>query len=297
MTSKLTISTAQLNFTVGDLEGNKAKIIAAHKKAKGEGADLVVFSEMAITGYPPEDLVLRPDFQLKAVNVIRELAPFTSNGTAMLVGGLWQEPDGKIYNAAALLDEGEIKHITCKNDLPNYGVFDEKRVFAAAPLPEPLEFRGVKLGVMICEDLWNATTSKHLKKKGAEILISLNASPFEVSKSAARLEIARKNVSINNLPLIYVNQIGGQDELVFDGGSFILDKRGKMLVKQSFWEESIFTSKWKKVKTWTAEETEIEQTPDDLSNVYNALKIGLHDYVTKNKFPGVIIGMSGGIDS
>jgi NAD+ synthase len=293
--NKLNIAIAQINFTVGDLASNQQKIIAAHKKASTEKADLIIFSELAITGYPPEDLVLRPDFQDKAIELVRQLAPHTKNGTAILVGGLWREND-KIYNAAFLLDAGEIQNITCKYDLPNYSVFDEKRVFAQGPLPKPLPFRDTQLGVMICEDMWNEKVAHHLKVQGAEILITINASPFETDKYSRRLAAAKGN----SLPLIYVNQVGGQDELVFDGGSFILDNKDQLLDNAPFWQESITTTTWlqKDDAIWSCDKPpQKEITPDNFANIYAAMQTGLCDYINKNNFPGVIIGMSGGIDS
>lgn len=299
MTKRLHIATAQLNFKVGDLASNREKIAKAHVRANDEGADLVIFSEMAITGYPPEDLVLRTSFQEQATDIIRQLAPLTKNATAILVGGLWRECEGHIYNAAILLDNGKIEHIICKHHLPNYGVFDEKRVFKAAPRPEPIEFRGTKLGVMICEDTWRIGTCKHLKSLGAEILISINASPFEHEKHEQRMDIALKNVQKTSLPLIYVNQVGGQDEIVFEGGSFALSYAGEIQLKQPLWQENLAFTKWEKTKKgWVCiNETIKYNEPQRLELIYNAVKLGLHDYVQKNGFTGVIIGMSGGIDS
>jgi NAD+ synthase len=297
---KLKIATAQINFIVGDLQANKEKIISAHKEATAKNADLIVFSEMAITGYPPEDLVLRKGFQDQSTDIIRELAPFTSNGTAILVGCLWRECEDHIFNAAALLDDGKIKHIISKYDLPNYGVFDEKRVFKKPPLPQPIDFRGMKLGIPICEDLWGFKVSKHLKQQGAEILISINASPFEAKKHNTRMVTAKKNVEQTSLPLIYVNQYGGQDELVFEGGSFILDQDAKVIFRQPRWSESLEVTDWFKSDEglWKCDSTAEEVIESDkMENVYEAIKLGLKDYVEKNGFPGVIIGMSGGIDS
>lgn len=299
MNKKLKIAIAQLNFTVGDLQGNKEKILNAHKDAHAKGADIIIFSEMAITGYPPEDLVLLSDFQDKATEIVRQLAPHTKNGTAMLVGCLWRECENHIFNVAALLDNGKIEHITSKYDLPNYGVFDEKRVFTSAPLPVPIEFRGVKLGVMICEDLWGFKVSKHLQEKGAEILISINASPFETEKHERRIKIATKNVLQTSLPLIYTNQICGQDELVFDGSSFILNNNAQIGLQAPRWDESLNITNWHKSDNiWICDNQEMPHIqPNRLENIYEAIKLGLKDYILKNQFKGVIIGMSGGIDS
>lgn len=299
MIKKLIITTAQLNFTVGDLEGNREKILLAHKEAHKEKADLVIFSEMSVTGYPPEDLVLRPHFQDKSIDIIHELAKETGNGTAMLVGSLWREGTS-IYNAAILLDKGKIASVTCKYNLPNYGVFDEKRIFSVPPKPSPIEFRGVKLGIMVCEDMWNFDTAKSLKKQGARLLISINASPFESDKHNLRIDIARKNLEATKLPLIYLNQIGGQDELVFDGGSFIMSDKGEIIFRQPQWEESVKTTEWqlKKNKWVMQSDTSLPETEENrLQTIYSALKLGLRDYVTKNGFKGVVLGMSGGIDS
>ncbi len=297
MLNNLKIATAQLNFKVGDFRANRDKIIAAHSKAAIEGANLVVFSELAIIGYPPEDLVLRSDFQDKSIKAVREIAKITEDGTAILLGCLWREGD-KIYNAALLLDDGEIKNITCKYELPNYGVFDEKRVFAQGPLPEPIKFRGVKLGVMICEDMWGMKIAKHLAKQGAEILIVLNASPFESQKTSARIAIAEKNVKATKLPLIYVNQIGGQDELVFDGSSFALSADAKLKAALPAWKESVKIIEWYRGKKgWQCDNKKPKIETEKYCDIYEALKLGLQDYVEKNGFPGVVIGMSGGIDS
>ncbi len=296
MQKKLIIALAQLNLTVGDLDGNYNKIVAAHKNAHEQHADLVVFSELAVTGYPPEDLILRKDFQEKAMEIVRKLEPLTKNGTAILIGSPWREGE-HLYNAAILLDGGEIKHISCKSDLPNYGVFDEKRIFHTACLPEPLEFRGIKLGVLICEEMWNDTTSTHLKNLGAELLISINASPFEQDKHNKRLLHARQNVEDTDLPIIYLNQIGGQDELVFDGGSFILSEKGDILFTMPHFAEDVAISYWHKNHIWHCQPGEVTIGYDKHAAIYHALTLSLTDYVKKNGFPGVVIGMSGGIDS
>lgn len=298
MTKILKISLAQLNFTVGDLPGNHKKIIAAHKEAHRHKADLVVFSELAITGYPPEDLILRPDFQQKAMDLVRSLAPLTKNNTAILVGSPWRE-GGHLYNAAILLDGGEIRHISCKSDLPNYGVFDEKRVFAMAPsLPEPMDFRGAKLGVMICEEMWNYKTCRNLKDNGAELLISINASPFEVDKHALRQRVSRQNVEGSSLALIYLNQVGGQDELVFDGDSFVMSDNGDVLCTMKRFDEDMLHLSWRSSgKTWQCEAGELTVGYDKYESIYSALVLGLRDYINKNGFCGVVLGMSGGIDS
>ena len=217
---KLAICCAQLNSTVGDIAGNAEKVRRARDVAAEQGADLVVFPELFIAGYPPEDLVLKPAFQAACRAEIEKLARETaSGGPALLVGTPWVD-GGKLYNAVALLDGGAIAALRFKVDLPNYGVFDEKRVFAAGPMPGPVNFRGVRLGVPICEDIWGDEIVECLAETGAEILVVPNGSPYWRQKGDVRLNIAVARVTEQGLPTIYVNQIGGQDELIFDGVSF-----------------------------------------------------------------------------
>lgn len=297
MADKFRAALAQGNFKVGDIKGNNAKILDLYKQAVKKKADIVIFSEMAITGYPAEDLVLRPKFQDEAISAIHELVPYTKNSAAMIVGGLWREA-GKIYNAAFFLQNGKIENIVCKYDLPNYGVFDEKRVFTAGKIIEPIVFKGIKLGLMVCEDMWNLKVSGQLAKKGAEILVSINASPYELDKEDSRVHFVKSNVHQTELPFIYVNQIGGQDELVFDGGSFIMDASGKVVHQDKWWDEVFSITDWKKTKSgWVCKKSKIEKELDKYKSLYAALKLSLKDYVEKNGFPGVVIGMSGGIDS
>src|SRR6185437_6329916 len=201
MTDLLISAIAQINPTLGDIDGNVAKLRRAREAAAGLGADLVVGTELCVSGYPPEDLVLKPAF---------------------LVGAPWRH-EGRTYNAALLLDRGEIAAIRFKHDLPNYGVFDEKRVFAAGPAPGPVAFRGIRLGILVCEDMWQPDTPETLAETGAELLIVINGSPFEHDKRDERVALACARVKESGLPLLYVNQVCGQDELVFDGGSFALD--------------------------------------------------------------------------
>jgi NAD+ synthase len=302
MTDRLNIVLAQLNPTVGDIEGNAERIRAARERAARMGADLMVGSELMIAGYPPEDLVIRPAFQDAVAARIAALAEATGDGgPAMLIGALWCDAaDGQVYNAALLLDEGEVKAVRYKYDLPNYGVFDEKRVFAAGPLPGPISFRGVRLGVMVCEDMWTPDVTECLQESGAEMLVVLNGSPWTVDKWDTRLNLAVARVGEAGLPLIYVNQVGGQDELVFDGGSFVLNGDRRMCVRAPDWTEALVETQWSRGSNghgWRCESMDIEPAAEGVGAIYQALMLGLHDYVTKNRFPGVIIGMSGGIDS
>src|SRR5947207_2707933 len=214
--TRLRIALAQANPTLGDLDGNAAKLLAMRRRANDLGADLVVFPELFITGYPPEDLVLKPAFQAAARRRVEALARELPSGPAVLVGTVWPEA-GKVYNAAALIEGGKVAAVRFKVELPNFGVFDEKRVFAPGPMPEPVEVRGVSLGVPICEDIWVADVARQLAAKGAKILISPNGSPFDWTKPSLRRDKAAARVAETGLPLVYVNQVGGQDELVFDG--------------------------------------------------------------------------------
>ena len=295
--TRLKIALAQANPVLGDLDGNAAKLIAMRKRAGELGADVVVFPELFITGYPPEDLVLKPAFQAAARRRVEALARELPPGPAVLVGTVW--PDGgKVYNAVALIDGGKVAAVRFKVELPNYGVFDEKRVFAPGPLPEPVEVRGVSLGVPICEDIWVADVSLHLEAKGAKILISPNGSPFDWTKPSMRRDKAAARVAETGLPLVYVNQVGGQDELVFDGASFVLNADGKLAAQLPAWEETVAITEWRKgARGWICEQGAPADIEQGDASAYQACVLGLRDYVEKNGFPGVILGLSGGVDS
>ena len=241
----LNLALAQTNFEVGFLAANVARIQGLHAVAAVMGADLIVFSEMAITGYPPEDLVLNKRFMELSMEAVEELARMTVHGPAIVLGGLWCEDDVR-YNTVFLLDGGAIIHRQYKRHLPNYGVFDEKRIFHPGPLPEPIEWRGVKLGILICEDMWFPDVADHLKAKGAELLLCINASPYEVRKATTRESIAAARVHETGLPLVYLNQIGGQDELVFDGGSFVMESSGTISMRMHAFKEDLVTAQWAK---------------------------------------------------
>ncbi len=296
MTETLTIALAQINQSVGDLPANCAAMLAA--RAKHPTADLIVFPELSLIGYPPEDLVLKPALQEAADAALLELAATTANsGPAMLVGTIVTEQNLH-YNALALLDGGEIKAITRKHDLPNYGVFDEKRVFAAGPMPGPINFRGVRLGVPICEDIWLPDVCECLKETGAEILMVPNGSPFEVGKDDKRLQLVIARVQETGLPLIYLNRVGGQDELVFDGASFVVNVNCTVALQAADWEERVLLSHWTRTNNgWVCAKGEIEPLNSDIEGIYQAMVMGLRDYVNRNHFPGVVLGLSGGIDS
>ncbi|MBC7953294.1 MAG: NAD+ synthase [Rhodospirillaceae bacterium] len=297
MSDSLSIALAQINPVVGDVAGNVQRIRDARAKAAQDGAQLVVFPELTISGYPPEDLVLKAAF-LDAVEVaVDDLAKDTADGgPALLVGAPWRV-DGQPHNAVLLLDHGKIAATRLKHHLPNYGVFDEARVFVPGPVPGPVQFRGVRLGVLICEDMWYADVAETLGECGAEILVVPNGSPFELDKAHVRLDRAKARVAETGLPLIYVNQLGGQDELVFDGASFALDAKGKLLARLPAWQAEVVTTVWHKgAHGWTTQGTLAPEPARDES-IYQAMMLGLRDYVTKNGFPGVVLGLSGGIDS
>lgn len=296
MALPLYISIAQLNPTVGDLDGNLRRARKALEKIPGH-TDLVVFPELFVCGYPPEDLILKPSF-LDAVEKAVEDFAKDITATHVLLPCPWRQ-GGKTYNAVHLIGGGKILHTRYKHHLPNYGVFDEVRVFSSGPLPDPIPFGEHKLGVMICEDSWFPDVAAHLKKQGADILIVPNASPFETGKHEKRLDICRTRVGETGLPLIYLNQIGGQDELVFDGTSFALNEDGECVMQMPDFSEKIEEMIWDKSATgkWLCEAGERHQPAGGAEQIYQALLLGLRDYVTKNGFSGILLGMSGGIDS
>ncbi|MCA6124492.1 NAD+ synthase [Bradyrhizobium sp. WSM 1704] len=300
---QIKITLAQLNPTVGDVTGNAAMARAARDKAKGDGADLVVLPELFIAGYPPEDLVLKPAFQSACRAEIEQLARETADGgPAMLIGTPWVEDD-KLYNACALLDGGRIAALRFKANLPNYGVFDEKRLFARGPAPGPVTVRGVRIGVPICEDIWLEESEEYenvvecLAETGAEILVVPNGSPYARDKADLRLSIVVARVTESGLPLAYLNEVGGQDELIFDGASFVLNADLSVAAQLPAFEENITTLVWRKTADgWRCNGPVTPQLEGDKAD-YAACVLGLRDYVRKNGFPGVLLGISGGIDS
>ena len=296
MSDTLVIGLAQINPTVGDIAGNLAKIREARARC-GLHCDVLVCSELALIGYPPEDLVLRPAVLAATRRAVEDLAGDTVSGPALFVTTPWRE-NGVVYNAAVFLAEGRIAAIRYKHDLPNYGVFDEKRVFASGPLPEPVEFHGVRLGLMICEDMWYPAVAAHLAGRGADLLVVPNGSPFERSKLEQRIALATDRVRETGLGLIYVNQVGGQDELVFDGGSFVVNPDRSLVVRLPAWTEIVCTTEWSRhAGGWACASRQLEPVTAEPGNTYQALILGLRDYVNKNRFPGVLLGLSGGIDS
>lgn len=299
MTDRLSIAIAQINPTVGDVAGNIALIEKFARDAGAQGADLMVATELAVSGYPPEDLVLKPEFQNRMMEAVTTLAvKLDADGLpAVLLGSPWRVDD-KLYNAALLLDGGAVKHARLKHELPNYGVFDEKRVFEQGPLPGPIPFRDVRLGVMVCEDMWFPDVAECLEESGAEFLISINGSPFDVDKVDARLNISIARITETGLAALYTNQIGGQDELAFDGGSFVVNADYSMAMRAPFWQEALVMTEWtREAEGWVCASGDVRPSLSRDENIYSAMVLGLRDYVNKNGFPGVVIGMSGGVDS
>ena len=299
MADKLKITLAQLNQSVGDLAGNAAAMIAARRRAGEQGADLIVFPELSLIGYPPEDLVLKPALIERAAAELEQLAIATKvPGPAMLVGSVFVV-DGALHNGVALLDQGKVAEIRLKHELPNYGTFDEIRLFQPGPLPEPIVFKGVMIGLPICEDIWHPDVCRHLADFGAELLISVNGSPYEIDKDTLRIDgVAKRRAVSTGLPLAYLNRVGGQDELVFDGASFVVNGDGSLAVQMKDWEEQEVTTHWTRTATgWRCDRGMIEPLSDHPEDIYCAMVLALRDYADRNRFPGVVLGLSGGIDS
>src|ERR1044071_7262950 len=293
----LSIAIAQLNPIVGDIAGNLTKARAARTEAAKQGADLVVFTEIFIGGYPPEDLILKPSFVAACEDAVRDLAADTEDGgPGVLIGTPWKGQEG-VHNAVALLDAGRVAGLRFKAELPNYGVFDEKRVFVPGPLMGPLEFRSVSLGVPICEDIWQPDVVETLCETGAELLIVPNGSPYWRGKTDERIQTAALRVAESGLALIYTNQNCGQDDLIFDGGSFALNGDSSLAFQLPTFAEQVVTTKWvRDGKTWRGSGPKAKLIEGDEAD-YAACVLGLRDYVNKNGFPGVVLGLSGGIDS
>ncbi len=286
------ITLAQMNFTVGDFAGNTAKIIETITKVQNK-TDLVVFPELCISGYPPEDLVLREEFINASMKYTKKIIEFSAKCKCdILINTPTKEDDGGLYNTALLISGGKVLHKQYKYDLPNYGVFDEKRVFSAGPIPKPFTYKKRKVGLLICEDTWNVKAAANLK--GVEFVISVNASPYERKKQKMRLKVVADATKAANAPLLYLNQVTGHDDLVFDGGSMAVGKNGKIFEQMKFFEEDVVT--FDVDKLIKAKPTKLTKT-DQHEHMYRAMCFGLKEYVEKNGFPGVVIGMSGGMDS
>lgn len=299
MQNSLHIVMAQTSQRVGDLAANMAMMRAV--RARHMGADLILYPELQLIGYPPEDLVLKPALAARAAKMLDELAADTAHGgPAMLVGSVERGDDGLLYNIVALLDDGRVVARRRKHELPNYGTFDEKRVFAAGPLPEPVLWRGISIGLPICEDGWLPHVCRHLADAGAQLLISVNGSPYEIDKDDRRLtQVFAARVAETGLPLIFLNRVGGQDELVFDGCSFILNADGSTAHRLPDWQEVEVASHWTcdADGRWHCAPGALADWDAHPADLYTAMVVALRDYVDTNGFPGVVLGMSGGIDS
>ncbi|RDL14822.1 NAD+ synthase (glutamine-hydrolysing) [Serratia fonticola] len=293
MSRSLSIALAQLNLLVGDIEGNSERMLQTVQEQKKAGADLVMFSELALSGYPPEDLLYRDDFYQRCDTQLSRLQQASAE-VAILVGHPWRE-DGKLYNALSLFSEGALQARYFKQQLPNYGVFDEKRYFHAGDKNCVVELKGYRLGLLICEDLWFPEPVDAAKAAGAEILLSINASPYNREKPYIRKTLMSGHCQRTGLPLVYLNQIGGQDELIFDGCSKVFDAAGNMTHRLAAFAEQVTLLEFKglEVVPMTAPAAELPQ----LAQVYEALVLAVRDYVTKNGFKGAVLGLSGGIDS
>jgi NAD+ synthase len=298
VTDRLRIALVQLSQHVGDLAGNAQKMLDWRARAATQGAELVLVPELQLTGYPPEDLVLKPEFVRQTMETAERLVDATVDGGPALLFGSIHAEGGVNYNVVILAEGGRIVGRRLKHELPNYGTFDEKRVFAHGPLPEPIDFKGVRLGVPICEDIWQERVCAHLAKAGAEILLSPNGSPYEADKDMLRQRQVRERVVETGLPLVYLNRVGGQDELVFDGSSFVTNDDGTIAVQMPDFEEAMVLTDWVRTANgWRCEPGEKATLSPYPEEMYRAMMVALKDYVTANGFPGVILGLSGGIDS
>jgi NAD+ synthase len=295
----LRIAVAQLNPTVGDIAGNLAKAREARADAARQGADLVLFTELFISGYPPEDLVLKPAFLEACLKAIEGLARDTADGGPGIIIGFPRQGEKGRHNSVAVLDGGKILSTRDKVDLPNYGEFDEKRVFSEGSISGPTNFRGIRIGIPICEEIWNDLgVCETLAESGAELLLVPNGSPYYRGKLDVRHQVALRQIIESGLPLLFANQVGGQDELVFDGASFAFNADKTLAFQMSQFEETLAVTEWKRTADgWVCAEGPMSKIPEKEEADYRACMLGLRDYVNKNGFKNVVLGLSGGIDS
>ncbi|MCB1383688.1 MAG: NAD+ synthase, partial [Notoacmeibacter sp.] len=295
----LRIAVAQFNPIVGDISGNIRLAQEAREDARRHGADLVLFPELFIAGYPPEDLVLKPAFVEACEKAMREFAATTGDGGPGVIIGLPLKRETGLHNSVVLIDGGEVKAERHKVDLPNYGEFDEKRVFQPGPMPGPVNFRGVRLGLPVCEDIWGELgVCETLAESGAEILLVPNGSPYYRGKVDVRHQIVIRQVIETGLPMLYANFCGGQDELVFDGASFGINADRSLAFQMSQFETQVMVTTWKRRgEGWVCADGPMSRIPEREEADYRACMLGLRDYVNKNGFRNVVLGMSGGIDS
>jgi NAD+ synthase len=298
MPDQFVIAAIQANPVLGAIERNAERARELIAEAHALGADLAVFSELFLVGYPPEDLALKPAAVRDCVRALETLALQTADMCPALVTTMWPGDGPRPHNAFALIEGGKVKDVTFKVDLPNYGVFDEKRVFDPGPGPKVFDVKGVKIGAPVCEDIWGPIPCAELKAQGAEILVVPNGSPYRRSADDERLAVVCARVAETGIPLIYVNQLGGQDELVFDGASFAVQADGAVCMRLPMFEEAIGLSRWRRVgEVWRCEDAPMAHWPTGPEELYRAMVLGLRDYVDKSGFPGVLLGLSGGIDS
>jgi NAD+ synthase len=295
----LRIAVAQLNPTVGDITGNLAKARDARADAARHGADLVFFTELFISGYPPEDLVMKPAFLAACEAAVRDLARDTADGGPGVIIGVPLARDTRRHNSVMVLDGGAVTAERHKVDLPNYGEFDEKRVFHAGPMPGPVDFRGVRIGIPVCEDIWGELgVCETLAESGAEMLLVPNGSPYYRGKVDVRHQVVLRQVIESDLPILYANQLCGQDELVFDGASFAFNADRKLAFQMSQFEDQVMVTTWKREgDVWRCTDGPMSRIPDAEEADYRACMLGFRDYVNKNGFKNVVLGLSGGIDS
>jgi len=298
MSDSLRIALAQLNFLVGDVQGNAARVIATARSAASEsGADLVLFPELTLSGYPPEDLLFHRGFRRQIEAGLERVRAEVTDVPVML--GFPEYTASGIYNSAALVSRGEIAAIHRKAELPNYKVFDEKRYFSEGSQPTVSPWQGVRAGLLVCEDIWTAQAAQMSRAAGAQLLLVINASPYEIHKQREREQVARERVRDVGLPLAYVNLVGGQDELVFDGNSFVMNAQGEVVLRAPAFEEGIYVARFERDASGQVTPLPGKMAPElsDEASVYNALVLGVRDYVRKHGFPGVVMGLSGGVDS
>ena len=293
------IAIAQLNPTVGDVAGNLAKVRGARADAARQGAQLLMMTELFISGYPPEDLVLKPAFIQACWKAVESLAADTADGGPGVVIGFPRQDETGRYNSIAVLDGGKVIAVRDKIDLPNYGEFDEKRVFDQGAMPGPVNFRGVRIGIPICEDIWgDLGVCETLAESGAEILLVPNGSPYYRGKVDIRHQVVLKQVIETGLPMVYAAQLGGQDELVFDGASFAFNADKSLAFQLSQFETALAVTTWKRTeKGWHCSQGPMARIPESEEADYRACLLGFRDYVNKNGFKNVVLGLSGGIDS
>jgi NAD+ synthase len=298
VTDKLRIAIAQINPTVGALDANLGLALGALKKGWEAGADILALPELVLTGYFPEDLLLKPQFVADAIATAKTLAKATKGtGVAVVIPTPWLE-DGRLFNGVVLAEGGEITDWRAKHRLPNEDVFYEKRYFCEGPLPTPMAIKGVLIGVPICEDIWHKHATANLARTGAKLIVCPNGSPYRRRILPRRYGLARARVRETGLPLIYLNQVGAQDELVFDGASFAVDATGRRLFEAKSFEPDFIVSDWQDVDgAWRCTNGKIEKSLSGHEAQWRAAVLGTRDYVRKNGFEKVVLGLSGGIDS